>query len=73
MKTDLCPYLYEYSSDVLNKKKTRALDIFNTDKTCFIKIIIESSPQEIWMDKDPNFSLNSSKLAPLNIIYIVII
>ena len=35
-KTDLCPYLVKYSVDVL-KKKTKVLDILNTDKKCFIK------------------------------------
>ena len=39
------PYqnLVKYSSDVL-KKKTKVLDIINTDKSCFIKINVESSP-----------------------------
>ena len=46
VKTDPCPYLFEYSPDFL-KKKTRILDFFNTDKKCFIKISIESSPHEI--------------------------
>ena len=31
LKTDPCPYLVKYSIDVL-KKKTKVLDIFNTDK-----------------------------------------
>ena len=35
--TDPCPYLVKYSLDVF-KKKTKVLDIFNTDKKCFIKI-----------------------------------
>ena len=34
-KADPCPYLFKYSPDAL-KKKTRVLDIFNTDKKCFI-------------------------------------
>ena len=34
--------------DVLNKK-TKVLDIFNTDKKCFMQINIESSPSEIWI------------------------
>ena len=37
------PCLYYYSPDVL-KKKTKVLDIFNTDK-----INIETSPTEIWI------------------------
>ena len=44
--TDPCLYFFEYSPDVL-KKKTKVLDIFNTDKKCFMKINIESSPPEI--------------------------
>ena len=47
-KTDPCLYFFEYSPDVL-KKKTKVLDIFNTDKKCFMKINIESSPPEIWI------------------------
>ena len=46
MKTDPCPYLFEYSPGVLNKK-TRVLDIFFTDKKCLIKNNIKSSLQEI--------------------------
>ena len=49
IKDPLCKRILvhiEYSPDVL-KKKTRILDIFNTDKKCFIKISIESSPREI--------------------------
>ena len=38
-------YLTRYLPDIL--KKTKALDIFNTNKKCFIKIDIESSPPEI--------------------------
>ena len=34
VKTDPCLYFFEYSPDVL-KKKTKVLDIFNTDKKCF--------------------------------------
>ena len=37
LKTDPCWYLFKYSFDVL-KKKTNVLDIFNTDKKCFINI-----------------------------------
>jgi hypothetical protein len=37
VKTDPCPYLFKYSSYVL-KKKSKVLDIFITDKKCFIKI-----------------------------------
>ena len=48
--TDPCLYFFEYSPDVL-KKKTKVLDISNTDKKCFIQINIESSPGD--MDKDP--------------------
>ena len=47
-KTDHCLYFFEYSPDVL-KKKTKVLDIFNTDKKCFMKINIESSPRKIWI------------------------
>ena len=43
-----CLYFFEYSSDVLKKKK-KVLDILKTDKKCFIKINIESSPPEIWI------------------------
>ena len=48
MKTDPCLYFIEYSLDVL-KKKPKGLDIFNTDKKCFMKINVESSPPEIWI------------------------
>ena len=48
MKTVPCLYFYEYSPDVL-KKKSKVLDIFYTDKKCFMKINIESSPPEIWI------------------------
>ena len=47
-KTHPCPYLHIYSHDVL-KKKTKFLDIFNTDKNNFIKNNIEASPREIWI------------------------
>ena len=43
---DPCLCLDKYSLDVI-KKKTKVLDIFNTDKKCFIKNNIDSSPQEI--------------------------
>ena len=45
VKTDQFPQLVKYSTDVL--KKTKVLDILNTDKKCFIKINVESRPQEI--------------------------
>jgi hypothetical protein len=48
VKTDPCLYFFEFSPDVL-KKKTKVLDIFDTDKKYFIKINIESSPPEIWI------------------------
>ena len=51
-----CLYFFEYSPDFL-KEKTKTLDIFNTDKKCFIKINIESSPPEIWIRIRP-FSWN---------------
>ena len=35
-KNDPCQYLFEYSPDVF-KKKTKVLDIFNTDKKMFYK------------------------------------
>ena len=47
-KTDPYPNLVKYSPYLL-KKKTKVLDIINTDKTCFIKINIEPSPQELWI------------------------
>ena len=40
---DKDPNLVKYSPDIL-KKKTKVLDIINTNKTCFIKINVESSP-----------------------------
>ena len=46
LKMNACPY----SPDVL-KKKTKVVDISNTNKKCFMIINIESSPPE--MDKDP--------------------
>jgi hypothetical protein len=48
VKTVLFLYFFEYSPDVL-KKKTKVLNIFYTDKKCFMKIDIESSPSEIWI------------------------
>ena len=45
--TDPGLYFFEYLPDDL--KKTKVLDIFNTDKKCFMKINIESSPLEIWI------------------------
>ena len=50
VKTDPCLYFFEYSHDVL-KKKTKVLDIFNREKKDFVKINIESSAQEIYIDK----------------------
>ena len=35
-------YFFESSPD-------KILDIFNTDKKCFMKINIESSPPELWI------------------------
>ena len=43
MKTDPCPYLVKVSPGVL-KKKTKVLDMFNTDKKFVIKINVKSSP-----------------------------
>ena len=48
VKTDPCLYFFEYSPDVLKKKKN-VLDIFNTYKKGFMKINIETSPPEIWI------------------------
>ena len=48
MKTDPCPFLVKYSPEVL-KKKRKVLDVFYRDKKYFIKIIIESGSQEIWI------------------------
>ena len=42
---DPCPYLVKYALDILNKAEF--LDIFNTDKKCFIQNNIESSFLEI--------------------------
>ena len=47
-ETDLYQNLVKYSPDIL-QKTTKVLDIINTDKTCFIKIKVELSPQV----KDP--------------------
>ena len=46
VKTDPCLYLVKYSPDVL-KKIIKVLEIFNTNKKCFVLITIESSPWEI--------------------------
>jgi hypothetical protein len=46
LKMDPCPNLVKYSLDVL-RKKTKVLDVFNTDKKCLTKNYIELSPQEI--------------------------
>jgi hypothetical protein len=43
-----CLYLVKYTLDVL-KKKTKVLDIFNTDRKKSIENNIELSPQEIWI------------------------
>ena len=48
VKMDPCLYFFEYSPDVL-QKKTKVLDIFDTDKKCLMKINIESSPPELWI------------------------
>ena len=45
---DPYPNLVKYSPKVL-KKKTKVLEIIYTDKTCFIQIYVESSPQEKWI------------------------
>ena len=45
---DPYPNLVKYSPDVL-EQKTKVFGVINTDKTCFIKINVESSPQEIWI------------------------
>jgi hypothetical protein len=37
VKTDPCLYFFEYSPEVL-KKKTKVLDIFNTNKKCLMKV-----------------------------------
>ena len=47
-KTDHCQYLIKCSLEVL-QKKTKVLDIFDTDKKYFMKINIESNPPEIWI------------------------
>ena len=47
-KTDPYPNLVKYSSDVI-EQKTKVFGVINTDKTCFIEINVESSPQEIWI------------------------
>ena len=52
VKTDPCPYFFEYSPDVL-RKKTGVLDIFNTDKKCFIRITTYRIKSSGDMDKDP--------------------
>ena len=38
LKNESGPYLVKYSLDVF-KKKTKIVDIFNTEKNCFIKIM----------------------------------
>ena len=48
LKPDPCLYFFEYSLDVLKKKTLKVLDIFITDKKCFMKINKESSLSEIW-------------------------
>ena len=50
LKTDPCLYHFEYSPDVL-KEESNVLNIFNMDKKCFMKIIIETSRD---MVKGPN-------------------
>ena len=46
--TDPCPNLVRYLPDFL-KKKTKVLDVLDTDKRCFIRINIKSRPQDIWI------------------------
>ena len=46
-KADPYPNL-KYSPDVL-KNKTKVLDFINTEKTCNLKINVESSLQKIWI------------------------
>ena len=67
MSTDPCLYFFEYSPEVL-KKKTKVLDIFNTDKKCLIENNIELRPQEIWIrirflgiNGSPSLPINTSK------------
>ena len=48
VNTDPYLYFFENSPDVL-KKKTKVLDIYNTDKKCFMKTNIELSPPEKWI------------------------
>ena len=60
-------YLFEYSPDVLYKK-TEVLDIFNTDKKCFMEINIESSPPTIWI-RIRFLEINGSPSLYINIKY----
>ena len=46
VKTDPCLHFFEYSPDVL-KKKTKVLDMFNTDKKCFMNISIKTGSPEL--------------------------
>ena len=48
-KKDPCPYLFQYSLDIL-KKKTKVLDIFQTDKKCWKKI--NKTKSSGYVDKD---------------------
>ena len=47
-KDPFYPYLIKYSPYII-KRKAKVLDIFNTNKKCFTRINIESSPWEIWI------------------------
>ena len=64
-KTDLYQNLVKYSPDILQKTK-KVLDIINTDKTCFIKINVELSPQVkdpfSWKKQIPITALNSDRV-----------
>ena len=66
LKTDPCPYLVKYPLGVL-QKKTKVLDIFNTDKKCFIKINIESNPPEIWIRIRFHYGSGSPSLVNTNV------
>ena len=60
-KTGPHPNLVKYSPDVL-KKKTNILDIIGTNKACFIKINVESSPQQT-QNRSPTLEVMFSYLA----------
>ena len=48
LKTDPYVNIVTFAPDVL-KNKTKDLNIPNTDKMCFLKNNVESSPQDIWI------------------------